>query len=158
MISSFFMGMIRLSFSSEKLVKTAGYYWNIDYSKLTIFIMEMEKMICIYGNNKDNSRRYLIGTVREKPLICIGVNPSTAEPGLLDNALKSAVRVSEANGFDSWIMINIYPQRATIMREEHFSNRAIMKRIENKNLLAILKNFKSYTKNLAGGLSDGSYL
>lgn len=32
---------------------------------------------------------------------------------MLDNKLKSVVRVSEANGFDSWIMLNIYPQRAT---------------------------------------------
>lgn len=73
----------------------------------------------IYEKNKDNSGRYLLGTVGEKPLICIGVNPSTAEPGLLDNTLKSVVRVSEANGFDSWIMLNVYPQRATDPEDMH---------------------------------------
>lgn len=73
----------------------------------------------IYEKNKDNSGRYLLGTVGEKPLICIGVNPSTAEPGVLDNTLKSVARVSEANGFDSWVMLNIYPQRATDTEDMH---------------------------------------
>ena len=29
--------------------------------------------------------RYILGTRGQKPLICIGVNPSTAEPDNLDN-------------------------------------------------------------------------
>ena len=31
--------------------------------------------------------RYILGTRGLNPLICIGVNPSTAEPGNLDNTL-----------------------------------------------------------------------
>ncbi|SHJ26822.1 DUF1643 domain-containing protein [Parasporobacterium paucivorans] len=73
----------------------------------------------IYEKNKDNTGRYLLGTVGEKPLICIGVNPSTAEPGMLDNTLKSVARICEANGFDSWIMLNVYPQRATDPEDMH---------------------------------------
>lgn len=57
--------------------------------------------------------RYILGTRGEKPLICVGVNPSTAAPGNLDNTLKSVERVAKYNGFDSFIMFNVYAQRAT---------------------------------------------
>ena len=57
--------------------------------------------------------RYILGTRGEKPLICIGVNPSTAEPDRLDNTLKSVERIARFNGYDSFIMFNVYAQRAT---------------------------------------------
>ena len=57
--------------------------------------------------------RYILGTRGEHPLICIGVNPSTAEPDRLDNTLKSVERIAHFNGYDSFIMFNVYAQRAT---------------------------------------------
>lgn len=57
--------------------------------------------------------RYILGTKGKKPLICIGVNPSTARPNDLDNTLKSVERIAHHNGFDSFIMFNVYAQRAT---------------------------------------------
>ena len=57
--------------------------------------------------------RYVLGTAGEKPLICVGLNPSTARPGALDNTLKSVERVARHNGFDSFLMMNLYAQRAT---------------------------------------------
>lgn len=57
--------------------------------------------------------RYILGTQGQNPLICIGVNPSTAAPEDLDNTLKSVARIAAGNGFDSWIMFNVYAQRAT---------------------------------------------
>ena len=57
--------------------------------------------------------RYLLGTRGSRPLLCLGVNPSTAVPGDLDNTLKSVERVALGNGFDSFIMCNVYAQRAT---------------------------------------------
>ena len=57
--------------------------------------------------------RYILGTRGDKPLICIGVNPSTAAPDNLDNTLKSVERIAHANGYDSFIMFNVYAQRAT---------------------------------------------
>lgn len=57
--------------------------------------------------------RYILGTRGMDPLICVGVNPSTAAPGDLDNTLKSVDRVAKFNGFDSFIMFNVYAQRAT---------------------------------------------
>ena len=57
--------------------------------------------------------RYILGTRGKNPLICIGINPSTAEPDNLDNTLKSVERIALGNGFDSFIMFNVYAQRAT---------------------------------------------
>ena len=57
--------------------------------------------------------RYLLGTRGEYPVICTGINPSTAEPDNLDPTLKSVSRIAEGNGYDSWLMFNVYAQRAT---------------------------------------------
>ena len=57
--------------------------------------------------------RYILGTRGENPLICIGINPSTAAPDALDNTLKSVSRIAQANRYDSFIMFNVYAQRAT---------------------------------------------
>ena len=57
--------------------------------------------------------RYVLGRVGKHPLVCIGINPSTAQPGALDPTLKSVERLARFNGFEGWIMFNVYPQRAT---------------------------------------------
>lgn len=68
----------------------------------------------IYVPDHYSEYRYILGTKGMHPLICIGINPSTAAPGRLDNTLKSAQRISLFNGFDSFIMFNVYAQRATL--------------------------------------------
>ena len=67
----------------------------------------------LYAPNFYSEYRYILGTIGRKPLICIGINPSTAEPDHLDNTLKSVERIALGNGFDSFIMFNVYAQRAT---------------------------------------------
>ena len=67
----------------------------------------------IYAPNFYSEYRYILGTRGKNPLICIGINPSTAEPDNLDNTLKSVERIALGNGFDSFIMVNVYAQRAT---------------------------------------------
>lgn len=67
----------------------------------------------LYVPNFYSEYRYILGTKGEKPLICVGINPSTAAPDDLDNTLKSVERVAHHNGFDSFIMFNVYAQRAT---------------------------------------------
>ena len=57
--------------------------------------------------------RYILGTRGKNPLIAIGINPSTAAPDDLDNTLKSVERIAFGNGYDSFIMFNVYAQRAT---------------------------------------------
>ena len=67
----------------------------------------------IYAPNFYSEYRYILGTRGENPLICVGINPSTARPDALDNTLKSVQRIAEGNGFDSFLMFNVYAQRAT---------------------------------------------
>ena len=45
----------------------------------------------LYVPNAYTEYRYILGTRGENPLICIGINPSTARPDGLDNTLKSVV-------------------------------------------------------------------
>jgi hypothetical protein len=67
----------------------------------------------LYVPNYYSEYRYILGTRGEKPLICVGINPSTAAPDALDNTLKSVERVALHNGYDSFLMFNVYAQRAT---------------------------------------------
>ena len=67
----------------------------------------------LYAPNFYSEYRYILGTRGKNPLICIGINPSTAKPDDLDNTLKSVERIAHGNGFDSFIMFNVYAQRAT---------------------------------------------
>ena len=89
--------------------------------------------------------RYILGTRGQNPLICIGVNPSTAAPDDLDNTLKSVSRIAEGNGFDSWIMFNVYAQRAT--RPEDM-DRELNQVLHRANMAA----FEYILQNVAQGL------
>lgn len=67
----------------------------------------------IFVPNFYSEYRYILGTKGKNPLVCIGINPSTAKPDALDPTLKSVERIALNNGFDSFIMFNVYSQRAT---------------------------------------------
>jgi len=67
----------------------------------------------IYAPAFYSEYRYILGTRGKNPLICVGINPSTAKPDALDNTLKSVERIALGNGFDSFLMFNVYAQRAT---------------------------------------------
>ncbi len=67
----------------------------------------------LYVPNTYSEYRYILGTRGKNPLICVGINPSTAAPDDLDNTLKSVERIALHNGYDSFIMFNVYAQRAT---------------------------------------------
>lgn len=63
---------------------------------------------------KDERLRYVLATNGAKtPLICIGINPSTADRDGLDPTTKKLTNIAENNNFDGWIMLNIYPLRKT---------------------------------------------
>ena len=67
----------------------------------------------LYVPNTYSEYRYILGTRGERPLIAIGINPSTAAPDALDPTLQSVERIALANGYDSFLMLNVYAQRAT---------------------------------------------
>lgn len=70
----------------------------------------------IYRRSGNNKYRYVLGYIIGNPnrvLICFGVNPSTARPNNLDRTLNKVKILAKNNGYDSWIMLNISPERAT---------------------------------------------
>ena len=69
----------------------------------------------IYENNADNTCRFVLGKYGEKPLICMGINPSTATDIADDNTIKAVSDTVEKNksDYDGYIMLNVYPLRAT---------------------------------------------
>lgn len=68
----------------------------------------------LYERTADNSARFVLGTVGANPLICMGLNPSTAAPDKLDDTVTRVQKVASSNGYDSFIMLNVYPKRDTI--------------------------------------------
>lgn len=66
----------------------------------------------IYHHDEPLSR-YSLGQEGTNPLVCFGVNPSTAKPNDLDPTVASVARFALERGYDGWLMFNVYPQRAT---------------------------------------------
>lgn len=66
-----------------------------------------------YYKGKEKEYRYILGTIGDNPLICIGTNPSDAI-NVEDNTDKTIERVKAIQAhnkkYDSWIMLNLYPE------------------------------------------------
>ena len=58
--------------------------------------------------------RFILGERGDCPIICIGVNPSTAEPDNLDRTMSRVKSISEHNGYEGYFMLNVCAQRATL--------------------------------------------
>lgn len=98
--------------SQSQLVEIEEFYQALKESEIQNHI-EYNVEDWIYVPNHYSEYRYILGTKGKNPLICIGINPSTAAPNDLDNTLKSVERIALHNGYDSFIMFNVYAQRAT---------------------------------------------
>ena len=112
----------------------------------TVELLDFESALALsgQGNSYDRNRwlyvpdfyteyRYILGTRGENPLICVGINPSTAEPDNLDPTLKSVERIAAFNGFDSFMSFTVYAQRAT--RPDDM-DRALSERLHRENMAA----------------------
>ena len=102
---------------------------------------EYDRQRWLYVPNAYTEYRYILGTRGENPLICIGINPSTAKPDDLDNTLKSVERTAAFNGFDSFIMFNVYAQRATNPKDMDGSFNQLL---HNENMNAFRYVLSSY--------------
>ncbi len=73
----------------------------------------MEYKIDIYKNNEGNTLRYALGMNGKKPLVVIGLNPSTANEHRPDSTINKVMGIAEGAKLDGFIMLNLYPQRST---------------------------------------------
>lgn len=98
---------------------------NLDINSINFLTFEESIIKSNVDNNYDSNKwiyappyydeyRYILGEKGKNPLICIGINPSTASPLKLDPTVRNVSTIAKLNGFDGWMMMNIYPQRATL--------------------------------------------
>ena len=66
-----------------------------------------------YEINKDNTARFTLGRYVSKPLVVFGINPSTATKEKNDTTISIVEHISAMRKCDGYIMLNIYPLRAT---------------------------------------------
>ena len=97
--------------STTDLISIEGFYDALEQSEKENGKYDVSRWL--YVPNTYSEYRYILGTKGKRPLVCIGINPSTAEPDNLDNTLKSVERIALRQGYDSFIMFNVYAQRAT---------------------------------------------
>ncbi|GGO59885.1 hypothetical protein GCM10010910_03930 [Microbacterium nanhaiense] len=94
----------------------------------------------LYRINQDNTARYVLGTVGTNPLICVGVNPSTATPQRLDPTVTRVAKRARDSNFDSWIMLNLYPQRSTAPEGMHSRYLPYLKAQNEQHIAEVLQN------------------
>lgn len=92
---------------------------------------------CYYG---DKETRFLLGQTGVKNVLFIGINPSIADNWNADMTIKKIIKFAELNGYDGWIIANIYPQRTTNPKYLH-NNKDLD--LVNKNIEAIRSLVKS---------------
>ena len=63
----------------------------------------------------DDTERYILGQTGKRNILVFGVNPSTATPGddHIDPTIRKVRKLTAEDGYDGWIMVNLYPLRAT---------------------------------------------
>jgi hypothetical protein len=107
----------------------------------------------IYENSSDNKYRYALGTKGKKTLFCFGINPSTATSEETDTTITKVENIAYKKGkaknvifkemFDSFVMLNIYPLRATNPEDLPLKMENVIKSPEHlKNVECILKLIK----------------
>jgi hypothetical protein len=70
-------------------------------------------MYDIYSSARNDQWRFTLGKRGARTLIAIGLNPSTAAQEKSDTTVAKVEGVAERNGFDGFVMLNLYPIRST---------------------------------------------
>lgn len=74
-------------------------------------------MYDIYSNAQDDKWRFTLGRSGARNLLTIGLNPSTATSEKADTTMSKVEVVARQNGFDGFVMLNLYPVRTTDYNE-----------------------------------------
>lgn len=70
-------------------------------------------MYDIYSNANNDAWRFTLGKSGTRTLIVIGLNPSTATQERADTTVAKVEQAAANNGYDGFIMLNLYPVRST---------------------------------------------
>jgi len=109
-----------------------------------------ESMYDIYECNNHDSSRFLLGKKGSKPLIIIGLNPSTANQVKSDVTVAKVETVCLNNGYNGFVMANLYPVRSTNPRDlpERCDESLFNENIEH--IIKVIKNIKHAIYGLHG--------
>lgn len=69
--------------------------------------------------------RVLTPTRSQNPLVVIAMNPSHADRSESDKTVNTVIAASAQLGHDGWIMLNLYPERATMPSDLHAFDAAL---------------------------------
>ncbi len=61
----------------------------------------------------DDQKRLLLGQPGTSNLLCIGLNPGTADAQKLDPTSRNVREIAYRQGFDGWLLVNLYPKRTS---------------------------------------------
>jgi hypothetical protein len=70
----------------------------------------------IYRSTADDACRFALGRSGRRPLVVVGLNPSTATREKSDPTAAKVERVAHAHGYDGFVLVNLCPVRATDCR------------------------------------------
>lgn len=93
----------------------------------------------IYEPSVDGASRFVLGVVGTNPLICFGINPSTAKPGALDPPVTRVRNFAAAHGYDGWTMLNVYPQISTDPAGMHRRHDPQLKATNERHIAAAIQ-------------------
>ncbi|PIE84836.1 hypothetical protein CSA08_05130 [Candidatus Gracilibacteria bacterium] len=106
--------------------------------------MKFNKMGRACKGDKEN--RFLLASkfneLLKNPLMCIGLNPSTADENDDDQTTKRIRKIAENQKCDGWIMLNLYPKKST--DPENLKNEEFNEEISKKNIEIIRENISKY--------------
>jgi hypothetical protein len=74
-------------------------------------------MFDIFMENSDGNCRFTLGLSGGNKLFVIGLNPSTATQNKSDPTVSRVRKIALSNGYDGFVMLNLYPERST-----HYNN------------------------------------
>ena len=75
----------------------------------------MPEKIEDYEASSDNCARYILGKYYERPLYFVGINPSIATKDRNDSTISIVESIASKQGYDGYVMLNLYPVRATVL-------------------------------------------
>jgi hypothetical protein len=131
----FFESLKKLDDNNIELIHTEEYFMFYSSEKY-IDPIDNKQFNYVLGQN-----RYALGKKGNKPLLFIGINPSRAtitKDGIFidDQTIRRIENISIKNNYDSWIMLNIYPQRTPKTQYLHRQNN-FNEKIHYENLSVI---------------------
>lgn len=62
---------------------------------------------------KDPEKRFLLGKLGNKNILCVGLNPSTADKDKTDPTSRNIEKIACEQGYDGWYLVNLYPTRSS---------------------------------------------